>query len=199
MEELSAEFWNTCYLQNKIGWDLGEVSPALKYWMDELSDTSSRILIPGAGYAYEVDYLIQKGFQDITVVDIAPKLVSELKKRFDKFKQVTIILGDFFELTGSFDIILEQTFFCALAPSLRSTYVTKMASLLTPNGRLLGVLFNRDFNGGPPFGGATEEYIDLFQQAFEVTFFPCQVSYPARKGSEVLFEAKLILAESNKS
>ncbi len=199
MEELSTEFWNTRYLENNIGWDLGGVSPALKYWMDELKDTSNKILIPGAGNAYEVDYLIQRGFQDITVVDIAPQLISELKKRFDKLKQVTIILGDFFELTGSFDIILEQTFFCALAPSLRSAYVIKMASLLTPNGRLLGVLFNRDFNGGPPFGGTTEEYMDLFQQTFEVTFFPCQVSHPARKGSEVLFEAKLKLADRFKS
>jgi SAM-dependent methyltransferase len=199
MEELSTEFWNTRYLENKIGWDLVGVSPALKYWMDELKDTSNKILIPGVGNAYEVDYLIQRGFQDITVVDIAPHLISKLKKRFDKLKQVTIILGDFFELTGSFDIILEQTFFCALAPSLRSAYVTKMASLLTPNGRLLGVLFNRDFNGGPPFGGTTEEYMDLFQQTFEVTFFPCQVSHPARKGSEVLFEAKLKLADRFKS
>ncbi len=199
MEELSTEFWNTRYLENKIGWDLGGVSPALKYWIDELKDTSNKILIPGAGNAYEVDYLIQRGFQDITVVDIAPHLISELKKRFDKLKQVTIILGDFFELTGSFDIILEQTFFCALAPSLRSAYVTKMASLLTPNGRLLGVLFNRDFKGGPPFGGSTEEYRDLFQQAFEVTFFPCQVSHPARMGSEVLFEAKQQLTDSDKN
>lgn len=191
MEELNADFWNNRYVNNQIGWDLGGVSPALKYWMDQLSDKSARILIPGAGNAYEVDYLIGKGLQKITVIDIAPKLVRELQERYATNDNVTILLGDFFELQGKFDIILEQTFFCALNPALRSKYVDKMKELLSENGELLGVLFNRSFVGGPPFGGSIEEYKNLFKDQFEVTLIPCEVSHPARLGSEVFFKAFL--------
>jgi SAM-dependent methyltransferase len=191
MEELNADFWNTRYVNDQIGWDLGGVSPALKCWIDQLNNKSARILIPGAGNAYEVDYLIEQGFQDITVIDIAPKLVRELQERYGANDNVTILLGDFFELEGEFDVILEQTFFCAIDPKLRSAYVNKMAQLLTENGALLGVLFNRDFVGGPPFGGNVAEYHELFKQQFNTEFIPCEVSHPARMGSEVLLRAFL--------
>jgi methyl halide transferase len=189
MENLNADFWNNRYENNQIGWDLGGVSPALKFWMDQLPDKSASILIPGAGNAYEVDYLVALGFTNITVIDIAPKLVAALKQRFASVNEVTIILGDFFELEGKFDVVLEQTFFCAIDPELRSQYVDKMKDLLTDKGQLLGVLFNRSFIGGPPFGGSTEEYEVLFRDKFEAKFLPCDVSHPARKGSEVLLQA----------
>ena len=189
MENLNADFWNNRYENNQIGWDLGGVSPALKFWMDQLPDKSASILIPGAGNAYEVDYLVALGFTNITVIDIAPKLVAALKQRFASVNEVTIILGDFFELEGKFDVVLEQTFFCAIDPELRSQYVDKMIDLLTDKGQLLGVLFNRSFIGGPPFGGSIEEYEVLFRDKFEAKFLPCDVSHPARKGSEVLLQA----------
>ena len=189
MENLNADFWNNRYENNQIGWDLGGVSPALKFWMDQFPDKSASILIPGAGNAYEVDYLVALGFTNITVIDIAPKLVAALKQRFASVNEVTIILGDFFELEGKFDVVLEQTFFCAIDPELRSQYVDKMKDLLTDKGQLLGVLFNRSFIGGPPFGGSTEEYEVLFRDKFEAKFLPCDVSHPARKGSEVLLQA----------
>jgi methyl halide transferase len=189
MENLNADFWNNRYENHQIGWDLGGVSPALKFWMDQLPDKSASILIPGAGNAYEVDYLVALGFTNITVIDIAPKLVAALKQRFASVNEVTIILGDFFELEGKFDVVLEQTFFCAIDPELRSQYVDKMIDLLTDKGQLLGVLFNRSFIGGPPFGGSTEEYEVLFRDKFEAKFLPCDVSHPARKGSEVLLQA----------
>lgn len=189
MENLNADFWNNRYENHQIGWDLGGVSPALKFWMDQFPDKSASILIPGAGNAYEVDYLLALGFTNITVIDIAPKLVAALKQRFASVNEVTIILGDFFELEGKFDVVLEQTFFCAIDPELRSQYVDKMKDLLTDKGQLLGVLFNRSFIGGPPFGGSTEEYEVLFRDKFEAKFLPCDVSHPARKGSEVLLQA----------
>lgn len=193
MNELNAEFWNARYENNQIGWDLGGCSPALKFWIDQLDDKSLRILIPGAGNAHEVDYLIAQGFTNITVIDIAPKLVEILKSRYSSADNVTILLGDFFELDGEFDLILEQTFFCAIHPSLRNDYVDKMAMLLSEKGRLVGVLFNRSFDGGPPFGGSTEEYEALFAQKFDVKLTPCDVSHPARQGSEVLLLASLRL------
>lgn len=42
-------------------------------------------------------------------------------------------------------VLMEQTFFCAINPSLRKDYVAKMHELLAPNGKLVGVLFDKEF------------------------------------------------------
>jgi SAM-dependent methyltransferase len=188
--QLGKDFWNDRYRDDQTGWDLGMVSPPLKFWIDTILDKNLRILIPGAGNAYEVDELIQQGFTSITVIDIAPIVMERLKDRYKNYPQVKLVLGDFFELTASFDVVLEQTFFCAIDPSLRSAYVNKMAEIIVPDGQLLGVLFDRSFEGGPPFGGSASEYQSLFSPHFDVKISPCNYSHPAREGSEVLIQAK---------
>lgn len=190
MTSLDRQFWNEKYKNNRTGWDLGEVSPPLKNYIDQLDDRSQSILIPGAGNAYEADYLIEKGFKALTIIDIAPKLVQQLKTRFHH-DNVTIIEGDFFEHEGNYDLILEQTFFCALPPEKRSDYVRKMHDLLRPDGRLCGVLFDRQFDGGPPFGGSEKEYRNLFEGSFsECTMERCYNSHPARQGAELWINLK---------
>ncbi|MCU0386695.1 MAG: TPMT family class I SAM-dependent methyltransferase, partial [Flavihumibacter sp.] len=76
--------------------------------------------------------------------------------------------------------------FCALDPSLRSQYVNKMSALLAPGGKLVGVLFNRAFEGGPPFGGSKEEYEQLFAKTFSRrSMEPCYNSIPPRRDAEL--------------
>ena len=110
----------------------------------------------------------------------------------DRFKgePITIITGDFFEHKGQYDLILEQTFFCAIDPALRSCYVTKMHELLKPSGKLVGVLFNRSFDGGPPFGGSKEEYEQLFSKHLHIKKMElCYNSILPRQGAEIFFSA----------
>jgi hypothetical protein len=98
-------------------------------------------------------------------------------------------LGDFFEHQGAYDVIIEQTFFCALPPTMRQKYVWKMHQLLAKEGKITGLLFNRTFESGPPFGGSQEEYTLLFQQAFKfLKMEVCQNSATPRAGSELFIE-----------
>ena len=177
----------------QTGWDIGYPSTPLKECIDQLPDKTISILIPGCGNSYEAEYLIQSGFRDITLIDIAPLLTQELEKKFSSFlnKQLTIITGNFFELDRQYDLILEQTFFCALDPSLRKKYVQKMYSLLKPGGKLAGVLFNKAFEGGPPFGGSRDEYMELFKESFLPEIMePCYNSIESRAGSELFIKLK---------
>lgn len=193
METPEKQYWNKRYLSNETGWDIGYPSPPIKEYIDQLTDRSASILIPGCGNSYEAEYLIQQGFQNITLIDIAPALTQALEQKFVTYlnKQIHIITGDFFELKGQFDLILEQTFFCALDPSLRSHYVQQMHQLLKTGGKLAGVLFNRSFDGGPPFGGHTDEYLALFAPLFHIIKMePCYNSIPPRAGSEVFIVMK---------
>lgn len=187
-DKLDKDYWNNRYLQNQAGWDIGAISTPLKNYIDQLTDKSISILIPGCGNAYEAEYLLQQGFYNLTLVDLAPSLVNGLREKFKSFEErgFQVICDDFFELRSHYDLILEQTFFCALEPALRQSYANKMADLINPGGKLVGVLFNRDFEGGPPFGGSKEEYIALFRQKFNIKIMDdCYNSIPPRAGTEL--------------
>lgn len=185
---MEKEFWESRWKEGKTGWDLGEVSPPIKNYIDQLQDLSINILIPGAGNAHEAKYLSSLGFKNVTVVDIAENLIDKLKK---ELKETSICLEnkDFFELNGKFDLIIEQTFFCAIRPEKRDAYVVKMHELLEPNGLLVGVLFDCEFDGGPPFSGSKKEYENTFKHKFDTEKIQeCKSSITPRIGRELWIE-----------
>jgi methyl halide transferase len=186
---LDQNYWDTQYKTNSTGWDLGKVSPPIKQYIDKLEDKDIRILIPGCGNSYEAEYLLEKGFTNITLIDIAPSLVENLQVKFHGKNAIKVILGDFFEHQSVYDLIFEQTFFCALPPTLRMQYVSKMHQLLEADGMLVGLLFNRNFEQGPPFGGNKNEYTALFSPMFELIYIEiCQNSISPRAQNELWFE-----------
>lgn len=186
---LDQDYWNTQWLNQATGWDIGYATPALTQYIDGIEDKNAKILIPGCGSAHEAEYLAEKGFQSITLIDIAPEAVVKLQEKFKGNALVRVLQGDFFEHNEQYDFIIEQTFFCALPPFLRPKYVWKMHQMLNSNGKLFGLLFNRQFSSSPPFGGSKEEYEALFKGAFQ--FEPLQTaaaSIPQRAGSELFIE-----------
>ncbi|MBS1489019.1 MAG: methyltransferase domain-containing protein [Bacteroidetes bacterium] len=184
---LDQSFWNTRWQNHETGWDIGHASPAITQYMAQEPDKNSAILIPGCGNAYEAEYLVKNGFTNITLIDIAPQAVELLKNKFVNAPQVKILCGDFFQHQGHYDLIIEQTFFCAFHPHRRNEYAEKVASLLTKQGRIIGLLFNTTFEKqGPPFGGSVSEYQSIFEPYFDIkTMSLCYNSIAPRAGSEV--------------
>jgi methyl halide transferase len=191
MKELDQEFWDSKYREKSFGWDLGEVSPPLKEYFNQLNDKNIAILIPGCGNSYETQYLLEKGFNNITLIDISPTLTDELRKKFNNNKSVKIVCEDFFEHNGQYDLVVEQTFFCAINPTLREKYCIKTKQLLFKNGKLAGLLFDVVFEKpGPPFGGSKEEYTQLFSKHFNLkTLEICYNSFFKRANTELFFIA----------
>jgi SAM-dependent methyltransferase len=188
-KRLDQEYWDTQYKTNATGWDLGKVSPPIKEYIDTLENKDIRILIPGCGNSYEAEYLLNQGFTNVTVIDIAPTLIENLQEKFKNNPNIKIVLGDFFEHQGEYDLIIEQTFFCALPPTMREKYVRKMHQLLSVNGKLVGLLFNKTFETGPPFGGSQSEYNQLFKNYFEFLQMDlCHNSIKPRANSELFIE-----------
>lgn len=191
MSELDDNYWNNRYATNDASWDTGSVTPPLKGYIDQLTDKNISILIPGCGNSYEAAYLLQNGFTNITLVDISKVLCKKIEEDFNTYlsKGLQIICDDFFKHKGQYDLILEQTFFCAVEPSLRQDYVTKIYELLKPGGKLAGVLFNRSFESGPPFGGNEAEYRKLFEPFFTIQIMePCSNSIKPRAGAELFIK-----------
>lgn len=194
-EIINTEYWNKKYLDHTHTWDIGYVSTPLKEYIDQLTDNNISILIPGCGNAYEAQYLLDNNFTNITLVDISPVLVENLKEKLKDYPadRLKIICGDFFDLDEQFDLIIEQTFFCALDPKLREDYVAKMQSLLKPGGKLVGLMFNRSFDESPPFGGSKAEYEKLFQGKLEIKKMEaCYNSIERRSGSELFVILKKV-------
>jgi cyclopropane fatty-acyl-phospholipid synthase-like methyltransferase len=192
--KLTSKYWEERYQQGEDKWDVGEISKPIKEYIDQITDKKIKILIPGAGNGYEFEYLINNGFKNSFVVDYAETPLENIKKRIPDLNENQVINSDFFELEGKFDLIIEQTFFCALNPELREEYVRKMKSILNPKGKIAGLLFQFPLTTeGPPFGGSKEEYIALFQKDFNsITMETAHNSIAPRKNKElfVIFEKK---------
>lgn len=192
--ELDKEYWNDRYAKGNTGWNIGSPSTPLAEYIGQLENKGISILIPGCGSAYEADYLLEQGFTDITLLDVADEITAPLRERFNDKPQVKVITGSFFEHEGDYDLVLEQTFFCALNRKLRREYYKKMYNLLNAKGKIAGVMFGVEFEKeGPPFGGTAQEYLELMQEYFNAkTMEKCYNSIPKRQGNElfVILERK---------
>ncbi len=192
MKPLSAEYWNNRYLTQEIGWNLGAVSPPIQQFIDNLPAKDLAILIPGAGNAYEAEYLHKQGFTEVHIIDLSQQAMLNFMHRVPTFPFQHLHQYNFFDHQGRYNIIIEQTFFCALNPELREEYKLKMYDLLKPGGQLIGLLFNIPLHTDrPPFGGSKEEYISLFSSHFNIIEMDiCPTSIKPRAGNELFFRMK---------
>lgn len=183
-------YWNKRYIENETGWDIGYISTPLKEYFDQLNNKGLRILIPGAGNAYEAEYLFNTGFKNTFVVDISEEACENFKARNPKFPASQVLCENYFNINGSYDLMIEQTFFCAIHPNKRHRYVEKAHQILSPKGKLVGLLFQKKlFEDHPPFGGSKTEYINLFEPHFDIEIMETSHnSIPPRKDAELFIK-----------
>ena len=192
--KLTKEYWTERYNENNIPWDAGVITTPIKEYIDQLTSKDLKILIPGVGNGHELNYLYTNGFKNVYGLDISEEPIANFKRNNPDFPEDQLIIGDFFKHDNQYDLIIEQTFFCALNTELRPLYVTKMHDLLKENGKLAGVLFSFPLTEqGPPFGGNVNEYQKLFSDNFFLkTLAPCYNSIKPRENNElfIIFHKK---------
>jgi len=163
------DFWTIRYAAGKTPWDFGGVPSGLKSFL-ERSSVRGRILIPGCGSGYEVQAFHAAGY-DVSAIDFSPAAVEQAKRVLGPLSG-RIILGDFFTYNFGqrrFDLIYERTFLCSMTPSRWPEYVNRMADLLSPEGRLIGVfLYGQRSSSGPPFPLTDPEANELFKKHFQL-------------------------------
>lgn len=189
ISDLNKKYWETKYLNDSTGWDIGEISKPLEVYFNQITDKNIDILIPGAGNSYEAEYLHKNKFKTVDIIDIASQPLQNLKNRVLSFPKENLIHNNFFNHSKKYDLIIEQTFFCALHPESRNAYVEKMASLLNEHGKIVGLFFDFKLTEeGPPFGGSYEEYSKLFSRFFQIKVLErCYNSIKPRFGRELFF------------
>lgn len=188
--EQEKNFWQSRYEAAQTGWNIGYPATPIKEYFDQVENKNLRILIPGAGNAYEAEYLHEQGFTNVFVMDIATQPLENLSERVPTFPKSNLICANFFEHQGEYDIIVEQTFFCSFPPlkENRQAYAKQMDNLLVKGGKLVGLWFSFPLTGDlveRPFGGTKSEYLTYFEPFFEVKIFEnCYNSIPPRTGNE---------------
>jgi methyl halide transferase len=197
--EKENDYWSKRYETALTGWDLGAPSKPLETYINQLTNKDLRILIPGAGNAYEAEYLWKRGFKNVFILDISLIPLQNVKERLPDFPDNQLVHGNFFEHVGQYDLVLEQTFFCSFPPttSHRELYAKAMSNLLTTNGKLVGLWFDIPLVEGNmekrPFGGSKSEYLTYLSPYFHAkTFETCHNSIKPRAGQELfgIFEKK---------
>ena len=122
-------------------------------------------------------FLADKGFE-VTAVDFSQGAITYLKNTLkEKNLSCQVLHKDFFSLDdshdGVYDLVLEQTFFCAIAPPQRKDYVQKVSRVLKPEGMLIGLFYHTDKEGGPPFNTSYEDtkkkFLDLYISGIKVS------------------------------
>ena len=187
---LDEKYWENRWQLDQTGWDLKAPAPAIMELVLTNCSKEDKILIPGAGNAYEAATLFEEyGYVNVFICDWAKQPLDSFKKRNPNFPKDQILHINFFDIKQQFDFIIEQTFFCAIPVELRKSYCIKAYELLVQSGHIMGLLFNRKFDmEGPPFGGSKEEYESLFRGLFKIHRLEnSQISIKARLGSELIF------------
>jgi len=180
-------YWEARWVEGQTGWDAKSATEPIVKYFEQVADKNSKILIPGCGNAHEAIFLFNAGFNNVFICDWAEQPLLAFAEKVPDFPKEQLICANFFDLQlNDFDYIVEQTFFCALDPILRSDYAKKVKSLLKPGAKLVGLLFNfPKTESGPPFGGSKEEYLGYFSPLFEHIYIEtCYNSIKPRAGSE---------------
>jgi SAM-dependent methyltransferase len=163
------DFWTARYAAGKTPWDFGGVPSALQSFV-ERSSAPGRVLIPGCGSGYEVQLFHAAGY-DVSAIDFSPAAVAQAKRVLGVLAE-RVVLGDFFSYDCGqtrFDLIYERTFLCSMTPSRWPEYVNRMADLLLPRGKLIGVfLYGQRSPSGPPFPLTDADAEQLFKNRFEL-------------------------------
>jgi methyl halide transferase len=190
-KEYSREDWQGHYESNDLGWDLGQVAPPfVKLWEEEKL-TVGKALVPGCGRGHEVIFLAENGFE-VTAIDFSKGAVTYLERALEERSlSGRVLYQDFFGLDNShddvYDLVLEQTFFCAIAPRQRVDYALNVARILKPGGMLVGLFYHTNKEGGPPYNTTPEDIEVNFAKNFKIQeLYKTTLSAEQRKDKEWL-------------
>ena len=144
-------FWDERFERACTPWDRAGVPDALRDFVAR-APQPLRTLIPGCGAAYELAFLLERGW-DATAIDFSPGAVATARAGLGQMA-ARVLLADFFAYRpeAPFELIYERAFLCALPRTMWASVAARWADLLAPGARLAGFFFFDDASSGPPFG-----------------------------------------------
>jgi thiopurine S-methyltransferase len=185
---VDADFWHQRWEDNKIGFHLEQVNPYLvEYWPGLGLAPGSRVFVPLCGKSRDLLWLAEQG-HEVVGVEISPiavraffeehrlqpEVTAEGAFEVWSVEQITLLLGDFFELQpgqlGEVAGVYDRASLIALPPEMRPDYVTHLNALCPTAPRLLITLdYDQSQMSGPPFAVSDEEVEALYADRGSLT------------------------------
>ncbi|MEM7517098.1 MAG: methyltransferase domain-containing protein [Planctomycetota bacterium] len=171
--------WAQRYAEKNTPWDNGEAHPDLRERFADLDlPRGGRALVPGCGRGHDALFLAQQGL-NVLAVDLVEGLADEVGARFEKLGSRFLVADALtLEIDEPFDLVFEQTFYCAIDPEQRPAWAALQARALKPGGKLAVLVFPIDRPkdlGGPPWQTRSEDLQAVLGENFRLL-----VEEPAR-------------------
>lgn len=189
------QFWNERYATKNTGWELEKPTPVLTDMLPRLKLSKSKILVLGCGSGNDAAYFAEQG-HIVTAVDFSREAIETAKKKYGHIPHLHFVELDIFKIphawNQTFDLIFEQTCYCAIKPSQRNDLVGLWKRMLHSQGFIMGVFFVNEHQAGPPFGGSEWEIRERLKMYFQMLFWGrWRNSVAARRGKELFIYAKI--------
>ena len=165
-------FWNQRYASGETPWVLHKIPAALRFFLKR-TRIKGKVLIPGCG----TDHGVIKAFADaefeVTAIDFSSIAIAETKKALGNFgpsRTGGIMRADFFksDFGRRFDLVYERTFLCAMHPRRWPQYAKRVAQLLRPGGKLIGIFFYGTDPEPPPYPINKTQAVEIFGKYFRL-------------------------------
>ncbi|KAF9612272.1 hypothetical protein IFM89_038842 [Coptis chinensis] len=185
--------WDKCWEQSLTPWDLGRPTPIVLHLLQTGALPAGRVLVPGCGSGHDV---IEIAGPERYVVGLD---VSE--NAIKKAREVLLISISLLSPSPypDADIVRNCRFFCAIEPSMRPAWASRVHDLLKPDGELITLMFPVDDRiGGPPYKVSLPDYEEvLHPMGFKaVCVEDNELAVGGRKGIEKLGRWKRSLGQS---
>lgn len=162
-----SDWWSELYRTGDTRWDSGGPHHLMDLLIPPMKLTRLRVLVLGCGAGHDAAWWEKRG-HIVTGVDFSDEALSRARELYGESETLRWVKGDVFQLpqnwTSRFDVIFENTMFCAVPPERREDLVRTWWRLLSPRGRVVGFALVMDKLFGPPYG--TSEW-ELRQRLLE--------------------------------
>eukprot|EP00038_Savillea_parva_P028738 m.66755 g.66755 ORF g.66755 m.66755 type:complete len:213 (-) comp8383_c1_seq1:46-684(-) len=175
--------------------DAGQCEPAL---IELLASNDPPLpdglaLVPGCGRGYAVEALANPGTRFAVGLELSPTGAHVAREYLGSNTWTAIVTADFFTMNvkpGTFDLIYDCTFLCALHPGQRQLWAQRMHELLRPGGELVTDIFPiGTHTSGPPYAMS----VDLVRGLLEPLGFtntllqkPSRLARPKTSSGEMI-------------
>lgn len=151
-DSFRTQFWVRRWEREKKPWDLGHIPPNLAAFLARAGQAPARVLVPGCGTGYEVTAFHQAG-HEVEAIDFSGPAVAHARSVLGLLGD-RVIHGNFFKHDFGerrYGLIYERGFLCSFSPAHWEEYVARMADLLAPGGRLVGLFLYGHEPEPPPY------------------------------------------------
>lgn len=145
------EHWDNIYSKKQmteVSWYQKNPATSLKLIEQSKVGKNSKLIDVGGGDGYLVDFLLQKGYSDLSVLDISKNAIEKLKNRLgDKGKNVSFAVSDIteFKIEEKFDLWHDRAVFHFLnEKSQIEKYVELVSHSIKKGGHLILATFSEN-------------------------------------------------------